>query len=575
MDMCRFSLTSLRYRGLFTSLTALALAIPAGAATTEFSGTVTDSLGNALEGVTVSLAGSAGDSARTAADGSWRIAARSLGVAAVSKSQKKVADHLQVVNGHLQLSLSGYDIRGKSLGASRTSASAAAISAARTTSEATDTLVFSWNGNDLAHQPVGDGNRQGLQHALALPEDASWNGAIVNGLLLDARDGHAYRTVQIGRQTWMAENLNYRGALGQLDTLGVCFGDSGAACAKFGRLYSWTEALAGSPAAATSVGVRGVCPLGWHLPTSVDWDALRASVGFSSRPLKALSGWSTIQGTDLLGLRFLASGCQKCGADSGTFSNLHRSGFQWIYGASPWHFGIDGDNDNMYYDPGDSLERLSVRCLKDGAIPSPVVPLDTTSVAPWNASVAYGVLSDPRDGNTYRTVKVGRQIWMAENLNYRARTGSADTVGACFDDTSAACAKFGRLYSWSEALAGDSASDSSIGLRGVCPLGWHLPSRSEWDTLRLGVKRDSRLLKALSGWSTIQGTDTLGLRFLASGCQKCGADSGTFSNLHRSSFQWIYGASPEHFGIDGDNSNIYYDPGDLLERLSVRCLRGE
>ena len=69
----------------------------------------------------------------------------------------------------------------------------------------------------------------------------------------------------------------------------------------------------------------------------------------------------------------------------------------------------------------------------------------------------YGTLTDDRDGQTYKTVKIGEQWWMAENLNYRYiqqtyNGGEKDSSSYCYNDDPANCEKYGRLYLWSAAM---------------------------------------------------------------------------------------------------------------------------
>lgn len=144
------------------------------------------------------------------------------------------------------------------------------------------------------------------------------------------------------------------------------------------------------------------------------------------------------------------------------------------------------------------------------------------------STVVKGTMTDDRDGQTYKTVKIGTQTWMAENLNY-AYTGvpynytftsssyTSDSTSWCYDNDPAKCSKYGRLYLWSAAM--DSVGTwttkgkgcgfgkicwSNYSVRGVCPKGWHLPDTTEWNTLFIAVGgrgTAGRMLKSISGWN--------------------------------------------------------------------------
>lgn len=81
---------------------------------------------------------------------------------------------------------------------------------------------------------------------------------------------------------------------------------------------------------------------------------------------------------------------------------------------------------------------------------------------------ADDVLRDPRDGETYRTVRIAARRWMAENL----RTQTPDS--RCYAGSVRNCFRYGRLYTFAEAVA-------------ACPAGWRLPSDEDWMRLEEAI----------------------------------------------------------------------------------------
>lgn len=158
----------------------------------------------------------------------------------------------------------------------------------------------------------------------------------------------------------------------------------------------------------------------------------------------------------------------------------------------------------------------------------------------------YGSLTDDRDGQTYKTVKIGDQWWMAENLNYAylQSTTTSDSSSFCYKDSLEYCEKYGRLYFWSAAmdsvgLFSSNSLDCGYGeycsptypVRGVCPKGWHLPERNELETLII----------AIGGTVKYLGRDSIAsVRLKAQGCG--GTDEFGFSMLLSGSyyFSWSY-----------------------------------
>ncbi|MBR3669228.1 MAG: hypothetical protein IKN70_04370 [Fibrobacter sp.] len=137
------------------------------------------------------------------------------------------------------------------------------------------------------------------------------------GTMTDRRDWQVYKTTGIGSQIWLAQNLNYEA----VDS--YCYNDDSTNCITRGRLYTWAGAIdsVGLREEGKKCGynanceltypVRGVCPEGWHLPDSTEFQQLIDYLGGMSvagTKLKATSGWGNNPGTDDYGFTALSVG---------------------------------------------------------------------------------------------------------------------------------------------------------------------------------------------------------------------------------------------------------------------------
>lgn len=155
-------------------------------------------------------------------------------------------------------------------------------------------------------------------------------------------------------------------------------------------------------------------------------------------------------------------------------------------------------------------------------------PISSSSHIPETANATMGTMTDSRDGQVYKIVTIGKQVWMAQNLNYET------DASYCYKNQSDNCNKYGRLYTWADAM--DSAGTwSSNGaecgyaktcspiypVRGVCPKDWHLPTYNEWESLFSAVGGRSGaglMLKSVSGWvNGGNGTDEFSFTVLPAG----------------------------------------------------------
>jgi len=183
------------------------------------------------------------------------------------------------------------------------------------------------------------------------------------GSLTDDRDNQVYRTVVIGEQTWMAENLNFAylqpDSLGQFDSASACYGNLPEYCDVFGRMYT------------LDAGPK-VCPEGWHLPSLEDWDVMLDFVGGAEHAnLKLISsyGWKNrLSVDDPYCFTVLPGGFY----DTTGYRDLEIGASYWTttwddtFELSPVrNIYFERTRDYVYEGGATEKNKMYIRCLKD------------------------------------------------------------------------------------------------------------------------------------------------------------------------------------------------------------------
>jgi uncharacterized protein (TIGR02145 family) len=173
--------------------------------------------------------------------------------------------------------------------------------------------------------------------------------------VIDA-DGNVYTTVTIGSQTWLGENLKttkYRNGdlIGTTTTYGVA--------ATYGLLYTW-DAIMDS---------RNICPVGYHIPTTAEWDVLGAEVMYSASALKesGTTHWVTNPGSNTSGFTALPNGYRNGG---GMCYLLGAGAYWWSASEAPtagtaWTRLMNNTDNSIYKMANYKSAGLGVRCVKD------------------------------------------------------------------------------------------------------------------------------------------------------------------------------------------------------------------
>jgi uncharacterized protein (TIGR02145 family) len=196
-------------------------------------------------------------------------------------------------------------------------------------------------------------------------------------------------------------------------------------------------------------------------------------------------------------------------------------------------------------------------------------------------------------GESYPTVQIGTQCWMAKNLNVGTMiNGSADQVNNsnlekyCYNNDPVNCSIYGGLYQWAEAIqypngASNTASPnpSITGtIKGICPIGWHIPNYGEWNQLVInqGGGAGGKLKSIINLWTSPNSgaTNISGFSALPSGLR---GTLGTFGNLSTYTYFWtsteFHNTAAHLFYLDFSSSNVTQDFMGKAHGFSVRCLQ--
>ena len=414
------------------------------------------------------------------------------------------------------------------------------------------------------------------------PKASYLNPKIKYDSIVDSRDGQVYKTVKIGKYNWMAENLNYTDSVRtpNLKENNWCYGNKSENCGVAGRLYSWSAVIAaGEHECGVGMSckfrnrVQGICPSGWHLPDTSEWNELISAVDgrtYAGKMLKSQSGWlNEGNGLDAFGFSAIPGGA-RVGSVGQEYEFEGWNAYFWTsteYDSDKaYSMNMDTGLDGATYGSASKDYGFSVRCIENYTTASSSSSLssssrqESSSSGNFDWSVRkfeylntekgnYDEFKDSRDGKIYMTVKVGDQVWMAENLNYddSVKTPSLKGKSWCYNDKELSCYVAGRLYTWaaaidSVALASDTANPMTCGfespcalsgrVQGICPNGWHLPDTTEWNALFNAVGDNSNagaVLKSRLGWVTsdFPGTDDVGFSAIPAGMRSA---EGKFSS---------------------------------------------
>ncbi|OJV40733.1 MAG: hypothetical protein BGO29_05875 [Bacteroidales bacterium 36-12] len=403
------------------------------------------------------------------------------------------------------------------------------------------------------------------------------------GETIEDADGNKYKTVRIGNQVWMAENLKTTKYNDGTDIplvedrfewmeLIYYYRQTGAYCNPgdvytYGRLYNGYAVKTGQ-----------LCPEGWHVPTEIEWKRLVDYLGGPEAAAVKLKetgtehwnhpnvatneyGFTALPGGERLGGEFY-----KNGFNGSWWSNTLTIS---IYGLERWLRSIGGERVSYYHEQESSGR--SIRCLKD------TIVIDSVG----SSTITY-------NGYKYKTVYFLGKEWFAENLRTTKYSDGTEiplvtnqdywtnrtTHAYCWyeNDQSTYGNIYGALYNW-----------YAVETDKLCPKGWHVSTHVDWDDLTHyledGYQIAGGILKetGTEHWKSPNkgATNEYGFTAFPGGCRN--PIDGTFNNIGYGGYWW---SATESTATSASGSNVYYDSSSVNRGgyhkeygFSVRCVR--
>ncbi|HEY1871392.1 MAG TPA: fibrobacter succinogenes major paralogous domain-containing protein [Chitinophagaceae bacterium] len=411
-----------------------------------------------------------------------------------------------------------------------------------------------------------------------------------------------YKSVKIGDQVWMTENLDlttYRNgdtipqvqdpkAWSELKTGAWCYYESKTEFGtRYGKLYNWYAVT----------DQRGLAPQGWHIPSDEEWTKLTIYLGGkigTSLKIKSQRGWAKEgNGSNETGFAALPGGTRSVEL----FSFVGNYGYWWTSTEfdpySAWNRFLGYNNTDIGRSTGWKQFGNSVRCIK-GEVENIVSKstqaalIETKNEKLISSTDSLKNVSVANEINV-PTIAVGEQVWMVQNLDVSTfqngdpipeaksdsewiRAGKLKQPAWCYyKNDSLNEKKFGKLYNWY----------AVIDKRGLAPTGWHIPAEKEWTKLvnELGGEKNiGPRIKSLTGWKvndTAKNVNETGFRGLPAGFRSA---SGEFYNIGLGAYWW---SASESLPVSAWYNSVTYfsddfkseGSGDKQKGYSVRCIK--